>query len=251
MNIVIVEDEKYTAEMIIRLIKQYNPSYRVLCVLASVEETVKWFLQQNEMVDLVLMDIQLTDGSSFEIFEKVRIKTPIIFITAFDEFALNAFKVNSVDYLLKPIDYSDIEKAFQKYSQLKDAYQITDNRFISTMIQPQQKSYKSRFLVRTGDQYRFIFTNEVAYFHFEEGVIFAQLLTEKRVIIDETLDELETLVDPSRFFRINRKMIIAIDAILSIHPYFNRRMTVHLKPGKRQEVISRERVNEFKAWLNS
>lgn len=250
MNILIIEDEKFTAELISRLVLQYNPEYTILAVLSTIEESVNWFLGNPNLADLVLLDIQLTDGSSFDIFEKVKIFTPIIFITAYNEFAINAFKVNSVDYLLKPVNFKDIELAFIKFHRLKETYQKVDNKFLIDLVKDSVKAYKKRFLVKTGEKYNFVSTSEIAYFMFEEGVIFACLSNNKRVIISETLDDLSESLDPESFFRLNRKYITSVEAIGSIHTYFNRRLSVHLNPGNQQVIISRERVNDFKVWLN-
>ena len=250
MNILIVEDEKYTADMISRLVNQHDPTYQILSVLSTIEESVNWFLKYPERADLVFMDIQLTDGSSFEIFEKVNVKTPIIFITAFNEFAINAFKVNSVDYLLKPVSFQDIEKAFSKYYQLKETYQKAGNMFLKELFKTPAVAAKKRFLIKTGEKYRFVFTRDISYFMFDESVVFAFLKNNKQVMISETLDELIEMLDPGNFFRLNRKFIASVDAIESIHSYFNRRLSVYLNPGHRQVIVSRERVNDFKLWLN-
>ncbi|MCF8357777.1 MAG: LytTR family DNA-binding domain-containing protein [Prolixibacteraceae bacterium] len=250
MNILIIEDEKYTADLISRLVLRYNPEYTIIAILSTIEESVNWFLEKPGQADLVLLDIQLTDGSSFDIFEKVRVNTPIIFITAYNEFAINAFKVNSIDYLLKPVNYQDIKKAFLKYHQLKDTYQNIDNEFLKDLVKGGDTAHKKRFLVKTGERYNFVQASEIAYFMFEEGVIFACLFKNKKVMVSETLDELSVLLDPEAFFRLNRKFISSVGAIGSIHTYFNRRLAVHLNPGDLQVIVSRERVNDFKLWLN-
>ncbi|HPR31150.1 MAG TPA: LytTR family DNA-binding domain-containing protein [Prolixibacteraceae bacterium] len=250
MNIVIVEDEKYTADLILRLIKKYNSSYHVVGILSSVDDTVQWFFRQPERVDLIFMDIQLTDGTSFEIFEKVSLKIPVIFITAYDEFAINAFRVNCIDYLLKPVNYTDLENAFRKFYEMKEACLNDDLNFIPKMIGVNGKSYKKRFLIKKGSQYFFISENEIAFFEFEEGVVFACLKSGKRHMLNESLDELNLMLDPIRFFRLNRKIISSAEAIISIQDYFNRRMSVHLQPSNKQEIVSRERVSDFKQWLN-
>ena len=251
MKIVIVEDERYTAAHIARFVGQYDPSIDIVQFLHTVKESVTWFGKNAESLDLILMDIQLSDGSSFDIFDQVNIRTPIIFITAYNEYALNAFRVNSIDYLLKPIDYADLKTAFDKFFRLVNDIRSFDSKWYKELFRKEHKSYKKRFLVRIGEQYKFVQTEHVSYFEVEDRLVFARLFNGEKQFIDESLDELSDLLNPEHFFRLNRKVIVSIQAIGQIHTYFNRRLTVRLNPGNAQVVVSRERVADFKSWINS
>jgi DNA-binding LytR/AlgR family response regulator len=250
MKVVIVEDEKYTSDLIFRLVKKYDPKIQIVKILSNVEESVNWFTKNDITIDLILMDVQLTDGVSFDIFEQVHIETPIIFITAFNKYAVNAFRVNSIDYLLKPIEYSELKRAFDKYFNLKKNFIKDEPQFYKKVFANGFKPFKSRFLIKVGEHYKFLKTSSISYFLFEDGVVLAQLTNCSQQIIDESLDELEELLDPEKFYRLNRKTIASIDAIGSIQNYFNRRLSVRLLPNDKQEIISRERVSGFKVWMN-
>lgn len=250
MKIIIVEDEKYTADLIIRLVRQYDPEIEIVKVLSNVEESVKWFSQPVDFADLILMDVHLTDGVSFEIFEQVTVETPVIFITAYNEYAIQAFRVNSIDYLLKPFNYSDLERALDKYTKLKSTISVGGAQWYKGLFPDGVRPYKSRFLVKVGENYHFLQTSTIACFHYAEGIVSARLFNGNQQIIDETLEELEGVLDPLKFYRLNRRIIVSIDAINRIQNYFNRRLSVHLLPDDRQEIISRERVPGFKAWMN-
>ena len=250
MKILIIEDERYTADYITRLVRQYDSSIEIIKHLSTVEESVKWFLNRKDPVDLILMDVQLSDGSSFDIIEKVNIKFPIIFITAFNEYAINAFRFNSIDYLLKPIDYADLEKAFDKFFQLVDVIRDYDSQWYKGVFSSVNKPYKKRFLIKIGEQFKFLQTENIAYFEVEESIVSAQLFNGERQIINESLDELVSVLDPETFYRLNRKIMASIHAISQIHTYFNRRLSVRLLPGNLQAVVSRERVSGFKTWMN-
>lgn len=250
MKIVIVEDEKYIAALIERFARKYDPEAQIVKILSNVEESVLWFTMNNMTADLILMDVQLTDGNSFDIFEKVTIEIPIIFITAYDEFAIKAFRLNSIDYILKPLDYVDLERAFDKYFKFKNSIAKTEPQLFTKAFFDGIKPFKSRFLIKLGEQYRFLKTSAIAYFLFEDGMVLAHLFNSSHQIIDESLDELEGVLDPEKFYRLNRKTIASINAIDSIHNYFNRRLSVRLLPNDKQEIISRERVTGFKMWMN-
>lgn len=250
MNIVIVEDEKYTSDLIYRLVKQYNPEIQILKILTNVEESVDWFTKNKTTVDLILMDVQLTDGESFDIFKQIQLETPIIFITAFNKYAINAFRVNSIDYLLKPLDYGELERALDKYFNLKRSSVKDELQFYNKVFANGIKPFKSRFLIKVGEHYKFLKVSSIAYFIFEDGVVLAQLVNCSTQIIDESLEELEGLLDPEKFYRLNRKTIASIDAIGRIQNYFNRRLSVRLLPNNLEEIISRERVSGFKEWMN-
>ncbi len=250
MKILIIEDEQRTADLIIRLIKQYNNSYLVLGVIDSVEKGVEWFMSKTESPDLLLADIQLTDGTSFDLFDQVNVELPVIFITAYNEFALNAFKLNSIDYLLKPIGFADLKKAFDKLIRTKEAFLKIDFKDYKQLISSDQKCYKLRFLVKSGNSYRHIITDEIASFMIEDGLVFANLLSGGKSIIENSLSELQQLINPEKFFQISRNTIVNINAVCKISNYFNRRVIVQLRPDNHEIIVSRDRVMDFKDWLN-
>ena len=250
MNILLLEDEKRTAEHLIRLVQEIDPKIKILGPLASLREAREWFRNPPYLIDLLFLDIMLADGTSFELFEQFTIQTPVIFITAYDEYALQAFKVNSVDYLLKPIDIDDLKAAMKKFSHMRRAMGNQDHSWLKNLFQSPGSSYKKRFLIKSGDQLRYILVDEIAYFEFDEGLVFAHLVSGDRVIIDQSLDELQEVLDPCEFFRINRKIMVHLRSIKRIHPYFNRRLSVYLEPDQKNVVVSRERVQGFKDWLD-
>ncbi|MEM6965994.1 MAG: LytTR family DNA-binding domain-containing protein [Bacteroidota bacterium] len=251
MKTLIIEDERPAALRLTKLIQKAAPHADIVEVIDSVEASVKW-LNHFEQPDLIFMDIQLADGLSFDIFQQTIIKSPVIFTTAYDQYTLKAFKVNSVDYLLKPIDPDELKKALTKYEQIYHQPQQYDQSAIYQLIQNiQKKKYKERFLVKTGQQFSYVPINDIAYFYSEDKVVCAQNNNGKRHILDYTLDQLEDCLDPDAFFRINRKYITKLSAIKKINTYFNSRLKLQLLPAPNAEVIvSRERVGNFKNWLD-
>lgn len=251
MKIVIIEDEKLTAERLQNIIEKLEPDFSVIKVMDAVETCVKWFNEKHHY-DLVFMDIQLADGISFEIFEKATITAPIIFTTAFDEYAVKAFKVNSIDYILKPYDADDIAKAIQKFKNNRPAntnYNI-DPALLQKLLKSVGSNYKNRFVIKVGEHIRFINTDEIAYFQSIEKNTFLQSYAGKNYALDYTLDELEEMVDPALFFRINRKYIVSVKSIADIVAYTNSRLKLKLVQCNDDEVIvSREKVQDFKKWL--
>ena len=252
MKIVIVEDEFYAQERLKARLLKVEPESEIIAVLDSVEESVKWF-QENKQPDLLFCDIQLSDGISLEIFDKVEIDCPVIFTTAYDEYALQAFKVNSIDYLLKPISEKDLIKAFQKFKKLGGEKKDTSNIDIKNLLKQlgnSDKKYKSRFLVKTGAVMSTINIDEVAYFYIKNQLVYLVTLNNKEYIIDPTLDVIEDTIDPADFFRINRQMIVAFKAIKEIHPHFHNRLKLNLQPETEEEVIvSKRKSSTFKEWL--
>ena len=251
MKILIIEDEQPAAKRLAQLIQETVQHSEVLEIIDSVEYAVKW-LKKEPAPDLIFLDVQLADGLSFDIFKQVEVKSPIIFTTAYDQYTLRAFKVNSVDYLLKPIDPQEFTKSIQKY---KDYFQPQNDEqnaaFQQILTSLQQKEYKERFLVKMGQQLTYLTTTETAYFFSEDGLVQARHANGKKYFIDWSLDQLENVLDPKLFFRISRKVIIKIDAIGKINTWFNSRLKLELQPGIDFEVIvSRERVNDFKQWLD-
>lgn len=250
MKILIIEDERRTADLISRLIKQYDNSYSVLEVIDSVEKGVSWFINKTEMPDLILADIQLTDGTSFDLFDQVNLELPVIFITAYNEFALSAFRLNSIDYLLKPLDFADLKKAFDKFIRTKEAYLKVNLKDYNQIISTGPKIFKHRFLVKSGNHYRYLSTDEIACFLAEEGLVFAGLFKGGRSIVDSTITELSESLDPEQFFQVNRNTIASIKAINKFSGYFNRRLILQLLPENNEVIVSRERVQGFKEWLS-
>lgn len=250
MKILIIEDEQRTADQIIRLIKQYDSSYSIMEVLDSVEKGVEWFTTRTESPDILLADIQLTDGTSFDLFSQLNIEIPVIFITAYNEFALNAFRLNSIDYLLKPLDFADLKIAFDKFIKTRESYVKTSFKEYCHLLAPAKKQYKKRFLVKSGNSFKYILTDDVACFKAEDGLVFAFLSSGGKSIIENSLTDLSYLLDPDYFFQINRKTIVNLTSINKISNYFNRRLLIQILPDNHEDIVSRERAQDFKEWLN-
>lgn len=251
MKVLIIEDEVMAAERLEEMILKAVPGVEVLGVLDSISTAVKW-LSVNESPDLAFFDIQLADGLSFEIFEQTKVSCPVIFTTAFDEYALKAFKVNSIDYLLKPIDDQELNAALQKYRDLyksNDIAGIADSS-IDNVLKMLTRQYKSRFVVRVGERIRSIPVDEIQCFYSMEKANYMQTMEDRHYNIDHSLEQVESLVDPRMFFRVSRKFIIALDAIQEIISHSNSRLRVVLKHKTEEDIIvAREKVKDFKRWL--
>lgn len=251
MNVLIVEDEAPAVKQLIKLINKYPEPIHILETIDSVEGTLS-FLKTAPPLDLIFLDIHLADGQSFEIFNRQEIHTPLIFTTAYDQFTLKAFKHNSVDYLLKPIEEVALHQALDKYirfHQQGSKQQMLDLRESIRNLLP--KKYKERFVVKSGQQLLYITTQQIAYFLSDQGILYCKSFTGKKHALEYTLDQLEDLLNPDLFFRINRKSIIHIDAIQKINTYFNSRLILELSPSVSFDVIvSRDRVANFKNWLD-
>ncbi|MFN7119154.1 MAG: LytR/AlgR family response regulator transcription factor, partial [Saprospiraceae bacterium] len=253
MKVIIVEDEILAAERLQQLILQYDNSIKIITSLDSVAEAVAWF-STAPPPDLAFFDIQLADGRSFEIFERCDIKFPVIFTTAYDEYALNAFKVNSIDYLLKPIDLASLTKAFQKYETLKSTFNNTVPAItLETMQQVIQSfhkpNYKTRFVVKNGAQLHSVASEEILYFYHEDKIVWLKRKDCKKFAVDFTLEQLDTMLDPVHFFRLNRQIITSFSAIKEVTTYSNSRLKIKLLDNNEPAIVSRERVNDFKIWL--
>lgn len=250
MKIVIVEDEPAAVRQLKRLIQRIEPTAEIIAHFDSIEIGVEWF-KKNPSPDLAFFDIQLSDGLSFEIFEQVTLICPIIFTTAFDHYALQAFKVNSIDYLLKPIKEEELAAALKKFNSTKNS--LPNLIELAQMMRQQSQpnpSYKSRFLIKKAQQYLSIDVKEIAYIYSEDKITFLQT-TQKRHSINYSLDELEQSLSPALFFRLNRKVIAAYPAIKKIHTYFNGKLLVELYPVTKDKIIvSRDKATPFKAWLD-
>ncbi|WP_026628622.1 LytR/AlgR family response regulator transcription factor [Dyadobacter alkalitolerans] len=248
MKILIIEDEKPAVRRLIQLINQQLPEAQVIASLDTVTAAIQWF-GNNPEPDLIFLDIQLADGISFEIFEKVKVTAPIIFCTAYDQYAIKAFKLNSIDYLLKPVDPEELTHALKKFKSGKNQPAISLDQ-IRSLIQPATKTFKTRFLVKLGERIQTIDIQDIAFFYSEDKVTLLQTRQGKKYTLDYILDEIEEMVSPEQFFRINRKYISSISAIKDVFTYSNSRLKVHLENSADQDIlISRERMGPFKTWL--
>ena len=250
-RVLIIEDEQPAARRLKKLVKALDDSIEILEVIDSVEDAVAWFKNYGEP-DLAFFDIQLADGQSFSIFEQVELECPVIFTTAYDQYAIKAFKVNSIDYLLKPIDPTELENAWRKFQSIGKDSQADLMKMVAAFQElNQKKNYKERFLIKKGDGYKYLTINEIAYFLSDGGLTFLIDKNGKRFVVDEKLDALENSIDPRQFFRINRKFIIGENAVSKISNYFNSRLKLELFPKTEEEVIvARDRVSDFKGWLS-
>ena len=250
MNIIIIEDEKPAARLLQRKLEKIGITVAVM--LHSVEEAINWFSTNNHP-DLIFLDIQLSDGLSFEIFEKIEIKSAIIFTTAYDEYALQAFKLNSIDYLLKPIDEEELEIAVSKFKErfpIKETIQLDFDQIKKMLQNPFDKNYKTRFTVKIGQQLKVILIDEIECFYSENKGTYIHTSDNRDYLIDSTLEVLEQDLDPKNFFRISRKFIVPLKSIKEILLYSNSRLKIILPTYKEEEVIvSREKVQEFKTWI--
>lgn len=254
MKILIIEDEVYAADALEKLILKLRPDTEVLDNPGSIEEAVEWF-NQNEAPDLIFCDIHLSDGSSFEIFKQVEIKSPVIFTTAYDQYAIQAFKVNSVDYLLKPVMEEALATAIEKFEDLKKRNHGGDLANLQELLQnfpsPIENKKKSRFMVKSGNTLKTIAGENVAYFLAEEGVVLLVTFNGKRYVVNYTLDQLEQLLDEEMFFRANRQLMVNIGSIKEVQPYFKGRLHVILEPGiAGEQIISSNKASSFKNWLD-
>ena len=252
MNIVIIEDEPQAAARLEKLMSELVLDCHIVAKIDSVKKSVSW-LQDHPAPDLILMDIQLADGVSFEIFEKCEVHTPIIFTTAYDEYALRAFKVNSVDYILKPVDKNELRTALEKLRNAPrgnaNAGEMLNN--ISRAVQMLMKKYKSRFVIKVGEHLKTIEVARVRYFFSRDKATFCVTDENRNFVLDHTLEQLEDMVDPEKFFRINRKYLVHADAIQDIIHYTNSRLRLVLKGSDDKDIIvARERVQEFRDWLD-
>ncbi len=254
MNVLLIEDERPAAQKLIGLIRRYDPSIEILDEIDTVEDAVEWF-QNNSEPDLLFLDIHLADGLSFEIFEQTKVSCPIIFTTAYDQYAIQAFKTKSVDYLLKPIKYPDLEAALNKFREIykQEAAKptMTDLQALAQLLQDRQKIYKTRFLIKTGNIIKSVPIEEVAYFCFEDRLTLLVTKGARRYPINHTLDELEEILDPQYFYRVNRQFIIHFEAIHKIHPYFKGRLKLDLIPPQNANlVVSADKSKYFREWLD-
>ncbi|SFD47973.1 LytR/AlgR family response regulator transcription factor [Spirosoma endophyticum] len=250
MNVVIIEDEDRTARQLERLLKKYDPSIHVLTQLPSVKDAVAWFSEHTQP-DLAFMDIHLEDGLAFRIFEQLSLTVPVIFTTAYDEYVLKAFKVNSVDYLLKPVDYEELVAAMEKFKTIRGQPVLPDLNALLQLIQkPQTSSFKERFMVTIGTKIHSIEVADIAYCYSEEKATFLVTKAGQLLPLEYSLDQLSGLVNPGHFFRVNRQFLVARTAIQAVHAYSAGKLKLDLLPVSRHEVfVSMSRLSEFKDWL--
>jgi DNA-binding LytR/AlgR family response regulator len=249
MRILLIEDEEPASKRLQKIVHEVIPQAEIIGTIVSISSAVTWF-RSNPLPDLVFMDINLADGLSFEIFREVEVEAPIIFTTAFDAYALDAFKVNSVDYLLKPVKKEDLEQAWTKLQKIMKS---KGNHHFAERYQqlpPVPKEFKKRFAVRFGEHIKTIATDDVAYFYTENKINFIQTRDGKKYPVDFNLDQLEELLHPELFFRINRQFIISIHAIAEMRAYSKSRVQVKLNPMTQHDtIVSVERSAAFKQWL--
>ncbi len=253
VRVLLIEDERPAALRLEQLLQACDAGIEVLAVLDSVQGSVRW-LQEHGAPDLLFLDIQLADGLSFDIFRQVDVRSPIIFTTAFDQYMLKAFRLHSVDYLLKPIDPEELSQALQKYrrfyEQGEPAGELPSLRELMASLQ--KPTYKERFLIKAGQQITYVAADEVHYFYAEDGLLYLRCGDGKRHVIDYTLDQLVDVLNPQSFFRLSRKVITHVQAIRKVNPYFNNRLVLELHPRPDfQVLVSRDRVADFKAWLDT
>ncbi len=255
MDVLIIEDEARSARLLERMLTNYDATIRVLAQLPSVAETVAWFQQRStrslSMPDLVLMDIHLEDGLAFGIFEQIAMTIPIIFTTAYDDYMIKAFKVNSVDYLLKPIDEDELANALTKFSSLRSAPASRDlTQLLEAMQSLRAPSYKERFMISLGAKIHSIETSDIAYFYSEEKATFLMTRGGLLLPLEQSLDQLSSQVNPAQFFRVNRQLLISRSAIQTIQTYSASRLRLSVQPASRQEIfVSVHRLADFKDWL--
>ena len=264
MKVLLVEDEPLAVKKLTRLLAEVDPTIQIIGTTGSITASVEW-LENNPAPELIFMDIELADGQSFEIFRRTRVQSPVIFVTSYDEFALQAFKVNSVDYLLKPVQREDLTQAIEKFRTLKMQY-IREANPISSSIEnllmalasggsanpaaAPTREYRSRFLVKHAQKYLTVEVKDIAYFWSEGKLNFFKNTSGQKFLVEYTMEEIETMLDPRDWFRVSRQFIVSVGAVEQIHPYFNSRLKLHLRPQEPEEVtVSRERVADFKIWL--
>ena len=257
MKVFIIEDEELAVKKLRKTLESVDETAEVVGVAESIRASVNW-LQANPSPDLILMDIELCDGQSFEIFDKVEVNSTVIFTTSYDEYALKAFKVNSVDYLLKPVQKEDLKAALAKLRHMKEMYGGQSNaaslnvenlvKELQQKLQP--KEFRKRFLVKHAQKLVSVEIEEIAYFYSDGRLNFFKTYDNRKFVVDYTMDELEEMLDPARYFRISRSFYVSINSIDQIHDYFGNRLLLHLKPPvDKESIVSREKVTDFKMWM--
>ncbi|GGM93812.1 DNA-binding response regulator [Dyadobacter beijingensis] len=259
MNALIVEDEDLSVRRLKKIIGEVAPALHIAGVTDSIEQTVEWVLENRRTgeadPDLIFLDIELSDGQSFEIFNRIEVSSAIIFTTSYDEYALQAFRHNSIDYLLKPVHRDDLQRALQKYDKMKGKPEADHSlagirQLLEDFKKASSVEYRQRFLVKQGQKMLSIEVGEIAYFFTDDRYSFFMTDSNQKMLVDYTLDELAESLDPARFFRINRGMMVTHRSVEKIDPYFGNRLSLTLRPAHNKEVlVSREKVSDFKIWM--
>lgn len=252
MTTLIIEDESQAAQLLENMVKEVVSNCTVLAKLDSVKSAARWF-SNNAMPDLIFMDIQLADGLSFEIFDQCVITAPVIFTTAYNAYALKAFKVNSIDYILKPIDKHELKYALEKYKKLA-AHPVVQDKMLESIRHTMElltRKYKERFMIKVGEHLKTIEVDTILYFYSHDKTTFCYTTENRNFILDYTLEQLEEIIDPLRFFRVNRKYTVSAQSFQDIITHTNSRLKLVLKGSQDSDIIvAREKVQEFKAWLD-
>ncbi len=249
MKILIIEDEKHTANRLVGLLKNYQNDIEILDVLSSVKSAIDWF-SSHLQPDLIFQDIELNDGQCFEIYQQIKIESPVIFTTAYQQYALKAFDLNSIDYLVKPYDQKDIKRVMDKFEKYGSLFQTNQVSMMKSLLANKETVWRERLLVRVGDTFKSLNVSEIAYFQSEGGLSFAISSDSKGYPLDQTLNELERVLNPTDFFRVNRNCIVSHVCITKVSSWFNSRLKLVLQPNSAGEVVvSRERVKDFKKWM--
>ncbi len=250
MKILILEDEKLAAEALTKMLDKIS-DVEVVGLVPSIKKGLEWF-KKNDMPDAILSDIRLQDGLSFQLFQELNIKVPVIFVTAYNHYAIKAFEVNSIDYLLKPIDQEQLEQAFEKLAERRST-ETTPDQFESLveLMNEAKKNYRSRFLIKAGQKIKAVAIEKVSYFFSMNKLTYLVTFDGQKLPLDLTLENLEEQVDPDKFYRANRQFMVSFDSISELHPYFKGRLKVDLEPSNEMElVVSADKTREFKAWLD-
>lgn len=248
MNVLVIEDEAPAARRLCKMLETQDPSIQIVGIIESVRSGRQWF-QENDYPDLIFSDIQLSDDLSFELLKELNTKVPIIFTTAYDEYAIQAFQHNSIDYLLKPVGEADLSKSLHKYREQSKPAASPD--FETLLRSLGQKRYRERFLVGAGNHLIPVACTDVAFCYSEDGITFLSDQQGKRYMVNESLDQLESELDPHSFFRANRQFILSANAVRKVEPYFNQKLRVFVEPEpKRELIISKLKATAFKSWLN-
>ncbi|ACT91864.1 LytR/AlgR family response regulator transcription factor [Dyadobacter fermentans] len=263
MNVLIVEDEKLAVRKLTKLLEETAPEFEIRGITPSIAATVDWITENRQNgkpePDIIFLDIELADGQSFEIFNRVEVRSTVIFTTSYDEYALQAFKVNSIDYLLKPVQQDDLQRAIRKYYDLTAPGKVGTAPSAQLHLETILKSlhlhtpapeYRKRFLVKQGARLLSVETSEIAYFFVDGGLTFFKNHQGQKFVVDYKMDELDEFLDPARFFRVNRGLMVTHQAVAQMQPYYNHRIALTLHPSLDKEtIVSRERANDFKVWM--
>ena len=253
MHILIIEDEKRNFNRLKRLLEEIDGTFRIDGPLASIVEAVEW-LQAHPAPELIFADIRLSDGLSFDVLRRTAVPSPVIFTTAYDQYAVRAFTVNSIDYILKPIDEQRLQEAIDKYEHLQQCSNPRPDDYLATLLdalQSKEKQYRTRFLIYRADRFWSLQVSDIAYFYSENKMTFAVTRNNQEHVLDLSLNKLSEQLDPDRFFRANRQIILCIDAIDHAEPYFNGKISVTVRPPYKSKItISEEKLAAFKRWLN-